>query len=361
MSLEAPIQGLPVEKPPMRAIVEKIGVIIIATRWNGMLIASGTDAATVIQAALDYVNTSGGGRCHITPAEYLIAATLLVYANTRLSGEGWKSILKQANSAGVDILRNKNHGVSVDEDIVVEDLSLDGNTANNTSTTVDCINFNKALRFKIERCEIKNSCRFGIRATGNGVATISKNKVSGNDSTGISITTGADDSQIIQNDIGSNGAIGVNINDVANCTVAENNIFLNATHGVDVSSGKRNQIGLNNIHDNTQNGIRVTSSAAANTGNLNSIVGNSLEGNNTGNSASFAQILLTANATIAARGNVVTGNNITVAGTNDTGVKEATGAVDYSVIVANTINLVSGTAVTTIGANTVNANNPSFT
>jgi parallel beta-helix repeat protein len=314
-----------------------------------------------MQAALDYVNTAGGGRCHITPAEYLIATTLLLYANTRLSGEGWKSILKQANSAGVDILRNKNHGVSVDEDIVIEDLSLDGNTASNASTTVDCINFNKALRFKIERCEIKNSCRFGIRATGSGVGVISKNKVSGTDSTAISITTGADDTQIVQNDVGSSGAIGINLNDVANCSVAENNVFLCATHGIDVTSGKRNQIVANNVHDNTQNGIRVTSGATANTGNLNSIVANSIEGNNTGNSSSFAQVLLTANAGVAARGNVVSANNITVAGTNDTGVKESTGSVDYSVIVANAFNLISGTAIATIGANTVNANNTSFT
>jgi hypothetical protein len=238
---------------------------------------------------------------------------------------------------------------------------LDGNTASNASTTVDCINFNKALRFKIERCEIKNSCRFGIRATGSGVGVISKNKVSGTDSTAISITTGADDTQIVQNDVGSSGAIGINLNDVANCSVAENNVFLCATHGIDVTSGKRNQIVANNVHDNTQNGIRVTSGATANTGNLNSIVANSIEGNNTGNSSSFAQVLLTANAGVAARGNVVSANNITVAGTNDTGVKESTGSIDYSVIVANAINLVSGTAIATIGANTVNANNASFT
>jgi len=197
--------------------------------------------------------------------------------------------------------------------------------------------------------------------TGNGVADIYGNKVNACDSTGISMTTSSDDSHIHHNDVGSGGAIGINLNGVANCDVHDNNLYLNATHGIDVTSSPRNAIHHNKVHDNVGNGIRITSVASANSAELNVVQGNVVEGNNSGNSASFAEIMITSNAGVAHRGTVVNGNVIHCTGSNNTGILEVTGTVDFSVIVGNVINLVSGTAIATIGVGTVNSGNTNYT
>lgn len=349
---------------PYYAVVSKEGSTTYAYKFNGDIIddgVSGVEDGTVINSALNAINNVGGGRLFIKNATYDIETPLLVPALTIVDMESWSCILRCKASANVDVIRNRQFAVGTDEGIVIMNGQISGNKGSQSSTTIDVVSFNGALRAKIFNCLIKDSKRFGIRMVTNGVAVIQYNKLSANDSTQISMSSGSDDSVISYNDIGSGGAIGVNLNGVANCGVHHNNIFLNGTHGIDVTSSPRNTISHNRVHDNTQSGIRVTSAGSANSANLCSVNGNIVEGNNTGNSSSHAEILIAANAGIAHRGTAVTGNTIQCTGSNNTAIKEATGNVDFSSITGNTIHLISGTAITVIGAGTAQAGNVNFT
>lgn len=327
---------------------------------TGAVLSSGTNAATVIQAALSGVSATSGGIVHVREGSYSISATLLVGNNTILEGEGWGTILALANSANVDLVRNSGWGSVLNEGIVIRDLTLDGNKSNQGVSTVDVISFNKSLRFEIDHTKVINGARFGIRWTGNGVGLVEGNKINGNASTGISVASSGDDSHIIGNDIGSNGGAGINLNGVANVAVIGNNVYLNTLQGIDVTTGPRNQIVGNNVHDNTQTGIRINASGTTDSADSNTVTGNTVRNNNTGNNSAFAEILMTGSAGINLKGVVISANTVTVTGASNTGIKESGSAVNYNVITSNSVAVTSGTAITVVGANTVNANNSTF-
>lgn len=349
---------------PFFAVISKEDTTVYAYKYNGEIIddgVAGTDDGTVCNAALDAIRVNGGGKLYVRHATYDAEVTLRPGAWTAIECESWGTTWRVKSGADIDLLRNYQHGTGTDEGISIRGGTWSGNKSVQTSTTIDVFSFDGALRSRIDNCLIKDSKRFGIRMVTNGVSVISRCKLSANNSTQISMAAGSDDSTICYNDIGSGGAIGVNLNGVANCSVHHNNVFLNATYGIDVTSGPRNTIDHNLVHDNTQSGIRVTSAGSANSANLCHVGGNIVEGNNTGNSTSHAEILIAASAGIAHRGTAVIGNTIMCTGSNNTAIKEMTGNVDFSSITGNTINLVSGTAITVIGAGTVQAGNLNFT
>lgn len=72
---------------PYSVVVYKEGTTIYAYKANGDLVTSGTDASTVIQAAISAL--SGGGKCLIRAASYTIATALVITpSNIHVRGEG---------------------------------------------------------------------------------------------------------------------------------------------------------------------------------------------------------------------------------------------------------------------------------
>jgi len=104
--------------------------IVVGTSGAVDYVCDGTADNVQIQVALTAVNASGGGIVHLKPGTYIIAAKLSIPSNVTLEGEGWTTILKSANSVNIGIIE----GTSVDN-VVIRDLAIDMNRANNTTLT----------------------------------------------------------------------------------------------------------------------------------------------------------------------------------------------------------------------------------
>lgn len=351
---------------PAYATISVSGTTINAYKHDGTLIDSGifnTDTGNVINSALTSISNNGGGKLFFKKASsaYACEETLLVPANTIIDGGGWGTALKVKDSTNVDLIRNLNWGSSLDEGIIIRNITLSGGSSQQSSTTIDVISFNQALRPKVLQCVVKDSKRFGIRIVTNGVAELAGCKVTNCGSSGISFGSGADDSQITDCDIGSNTGNGISFSSVANCSMTGGSVFLNTGIGIDMSASERVSITGVKVHDNGSSGIRVAGGASNNVADDNVIVGNSLSSNNNNNSSADAEVLIVANASVKVYGTVVSGNTIFVDQSNSTGIKEYQGNIDYSVLTSNSIRKTAGTHITTLGANTVNANNSTRT
>ena len=99
-----------------------------------------------IQKALDDLLTDGG--FVFSPARILtINSTLLVPNNTKLFGAGWASILRAANGLNARMIENADP-TGGNHDIVIADLQLDGNKANQTSgaSVAQAVRFTRLTR-----------------------------------------------------------------------------------------------------------------------------------------------------------------------------------------------------------------------
>lgn len=102
-------------------------------------VSSGTNAATIIQAALDAIDSAGGGKLILRKATYSIATFLTVGAYTEIQGEGWGTLLQVTGDLGsaLDkaVISTKGAYGAVIRGIVIRDLAI-----NCASLTHACLN-----------------------------------------------------------------------------------------------------------------------------------------------------------------------------------------------------------------------------
>lgn len=107
---------------------------------------SGTDATTVIQAAIDALTS--GGKIFLRAGEYVLSSvrpvtgvtykTALLIESDGISivGEGKKTVLKLGNNMNANVIDIEKAATSV-YDVLIADLAIDGNKANQTDTEID--------------------------------------------------------------------------------------------------------------------------------------------------------------------------------------------------------------------------------
>jgi len=98
--------------PPYSAIVYKEHDVVRAEDWKGRKIASGeagTDDASVIQSAIDEIQ-SLGGIIHIAKGEYAIKQKINIYAGVHIVGEG-ESVTKLINQVSGYMFHKATDGV----------------------------------------------------------------------------------------------------------------------------------------------------------------------------------------------------------------------------------------------------------
>jgi len=241
-----------------------------------------TDDTIAIQAALDQ-----GGTIFVPNGTYIISSTLLIGSNTRLLGQGPLAVLRLKAGANTQILRNADQ-VGGNASIVVENLTLDGNKAQQTALTGANLNFTKVTDGIIRGVITKDGADSGLWLVDcnhilvHGVTAISNTR------TGISIrgNAGAGSTNIVVSNCSARGGIvGIQALDlVVRCVISSCVTELNTGVGGDGSgievtmssptapSPLEIAIVGNVVRDNTQ-GIRVEAKAR-----LISVVGNIAEG-----------------------------------------------------------------------------------
>jgi len=156
-------------------IFKKDGDVFARNGDSGNIEFSGTDAAMVIQDALDAIETVGGGKCHIKPGTYTLdSKALYIPSDTVLEGEGGNTIITipdswtydddnvRGGSADYIMMRNKNWGDAInDYNIIVRNLRIDGNGPNQTNDYIG-VAFASCDNVIVENAPIENTAGYNI-------------------------------------------------------------------------------------------------------------------------------------------------------------------------------------------------------
>jgi hypothetical protein len=147
----------------------KTGEVVYGGQWNAGGV-SGTDAASVIQSA---TNALSSGVVFIKDGLYIINSAIIPKSHVYLVGESWNTILKlKDNAVEDDTHSNVIYSNDEVEDIVIRNLQIDGNKANQTMSISahawNGIYFrNQARHVYIDHCYVHDCRLYGItiRAT----------------------------------------------------------------------------------------------------------------------------------------------------------------------------------------------------
>ncbi len=154
-----------VEPPSYIIYIDATGKINARNGATGAIDYSGTDAATVIQSAITALTS--GGEVFIKRGTYQITRAISLRSLVYMDGEGPGSVLRMANGTGLDsvlLLSGLN-------DVVVCDLAIDGNKANQTSGLgrgIDIVGVQAGTNgnLVVNRVKVSNTRGDGIIAEG---------------------------------------------------------------------------------------------------------------------------------------------------------------------------------------------------
>lgn len=121
---------------------------------TGLVDFWGANASQVIQATIDGLGLYGG-MVLIREGTYLISSTIRIPGNVTLSGVGFATRLVLADYADQEVIENKHPDVSVDSNIVIKDLQIEGNGKRQTGgAPVSAIFFSRVSDSRVEGCWI---------------------------------------------------------------------------------------------------------------------------------------------------------------------------------------------------------------
>jgi len=270
-------------KKPSRAneasyIISIDGVTVNAVNGEtGRTDYYGTDASSVIQAAIDSLGP-GGGIIWIKEGTYVISSTVKVPGNVTLSGVGFATKLVLADFADQEVIANKHVEDYVDTNVVITNLQIDGNGAKQTlEAQVSAVFLSKVSRSRVEGCWIHNvgplTTNAGIYAIYGAYLTIRGNAIYDNSYAGIFFLGGT-------NGIISDNTFYLNHRAVYLAGhldgIVEGNQIVSGDEGIRMYiSASNNLIQGNLIKDNSEEGIVITHAEGRN----NTLLGNKLVNN----------------------------------------------------------------------------------
>jgi len=272
------------------------------------LTIAANDTPATLKDRADYTcdgtSTTGGDQVEINtalgiadvvtlcPGTYWIDDRIIMATGKSLIGGGSGCVIKimDAKNADLNMITNSDF-VGGNDHIVIRNLMLDGNKANNGSGVQRGVYFYKVSPWapttpgsKIEGCFIENFRRAGIELHSCYRNSLIGNTIFENAVYGIYLMA-ENDGIIIGNDC--RGSIcGIVLESCNNDTVIGNNCY-NNTHGIFISSNAHwNTITGNTIYKNTAHGIWLLSS------HNNNILGNSCLENSYGTDVGYDNIFL---------------------------------------------------------------------
>ncbi|MCK4329604.1 right-handed parallel beta-helix repeat-containing protein [candidate division WOR-3 bacterium] len=142
---------------------------------TGDWVCDGTADDVEIQAALDQINTLGGGVVYVKQGTYNLSSNLTPYSNTILMGTGPGTVLNRTTATAINV-NNKTR-------VVIENLRI-------TGSCTQGIQFYDATDGEIKQCWIDNSGINGIIITGSGGVNNSHYNIIANNICSGSVTYG---------------------------------------------------------------------------------------------------------------------------------------------------------------------------
>jgi hypothetical protein len=240
-------------------------------------VCTGINDEVIIQRALYNLNTSGtGGKVILLEGTYNINATIYVYSNTILEGQGNSTILKVINGA-TGVIYVLSNSQTTDSNITIKNILIDGNKSNNGTTDIRGIYCNYGSKFLIENVTIQSTYKFGIQLNNTSNSVIEKCNISATGLTSGIYATKIVNVNISKNNIYSCYDVGISINDAStNNIISGNYCYQNGTHGISIGDTSSNNIIQSNMCyansqnvDNVSSGIILSGSASYNNIQLN--------------------------------------------------------------------------------------------
>lgn len=377
-----------------------------AVERGWVLVDYGSVASTVIQAAVNVLSATGG-KIFIKEGTYSISTSILLPDDVILAGAGVSTKLVLADDVNEPVIRNTDQ-TNGNDNIVVQDLSIDGNKANQTvnaaviefkgsaidksvhnievtrckvingkyfgiyvmwgvsTRIISCwvegnneraINLEKQWGALVSKCCIYNNLGMGVWLGDCYVSAVVQNYVAENDHGGIDIA-GYGYNAVVGNVCYNQGnGASIALDGCVCCTASGNTIWQGNYEGIAVEGGTGWHVISNNTIENVLwEGIRIK-----NTPNV-TILANTIRNPSQGGDGAHPGIGLERFDSIPVLRNIVIGNIIITDAANEPsyGVEETDATCDYNLIQSNIINGVVTSGVRLQGANSKAKDNIGF-
>lgn len=345
---------------------------------------TGVDDQNVINQAIKYVGSRGGGTVLLLEGTYNISNNVYITENNvTLSGVGWNTVLRLADNTKLDMagLLRSAFRSSTDRKRVPSfsgqhflHMSLDGNKGNGTNYTNGYANFGTYSDSSFEDLRVHDFPHYGfdpheqsdtgtptVRLTikdsltdHNAVdgmttdtcidSTFVNNVVDSNTRHGINIVTSSQNNTYMNNVVTNNGSNGITVQPGSNLTRTSNGnkligniVKLNKADGIYVYRAERTEIKDNTVSDNGKYGIRNRASSYS------IITGNIVDDNGQLALNSYPGIYLHGDTERFSTNNLIQ-TNLVRASRPDRykwGIAEGAASDDYNTVDGNTIQRVS--------------------
>jgi polygalacturonase len=319
-----------------------------------------TDDTAAIQAAISAANVAGGGEVFVGPGTFMVTG-ISPSSGVRLrgAGQGLTTIKQIAGTPSALI----GASVSALDSVEVCDLTLDGNKANQASTSAKGLSFTAFTNSAIRRVTVKNTYGLGIQLyTGSGLVvedcyltgigqgtsidgsragiivqtadkiTLVNNRLDSINDTGLCAVAGCTNVLISGNTVSTcfYEGIGLGAGQTNNCVVSHNVVRSTGNNGIDTGDARSVTI-TGNVIDTCLAGIVEDASALSVRTDLALVI----VGNKVSNASNHGIAIL---GTTNGGHNVVVSNNA-VDGTGWSGIQLS--SVGESTVIGNTIRNVS--------------------
>ena len=294
-----PPQGYPVAAPPA---VDTRGNTIVVAASNSIdptlappaYRCDGTADQAEINNAIIALGATGGAVI-LLEGQYNISGQINLATGTALMGQGRGTVLRVPNGHNVAI--NMIVGSGIDR-VLIKDLMVDGNRANQAAGVMHGIYFDTVTYSKVESCWVEglrddgihlqgssdyntitgNTCRdnyaVGIYVASSDSNTIDGNTCEGNGPTGHGIWLASSDYNTVVGNVSSGNREGIYLTAACNSnTIDGNTCEGNADNGINLSSTNYNTVVGNTCYENGDHGIKLAVS------DNNTVVGNAVVSN----------------------------------------------------------------------------------
>ena len=133
---------------------------IVTVCPNGVTGCTYTASAANAQTAINKAIANGGTRVRITAGNYTVCGSIVPVGDNVIEGDGIEAThITEGNGCQVDIIAASSTATSQTDFVLIQDLTIDGNYANNSSGSDTAINMYQALGWVVNNVHTNHSLR----------------------------------------------------------------------------------------------------------------------------------------------------------------------------------------------------------